>query len=927
MNNHDKQPWARNKILVTLGLLGALTAACGDDTDGEGGNGADGGGGNPADDGGGGNPPIGGGGNPTTGGGGEGGGGGPQAEYCNDQQPGSTRSSPIAISADDSVMVVANRDAGSVTVFSITYNAGTPTLEKTDEIATGDGSEPWAVVIDGCSDRAYVALRNRNQVIRIDNLKNAPEIGETTDVGAEPTGLAISPMNTRVYSANWVEGTVSVLDGASLEVVDTVDLNATLVDTAASLGDALGNIEARPALAHPRAIAMTHDTDGDDGNETLYVTEWYALRTGPDSLGGGPLGGNADESRSGIVYSIDASNNEASAIVIPPVTDTGFNAPVANALGTGSKTTGCFPNQIGAIAVDGDRVYVTSTCASPEGPLGVFTGPTGAASCTSLNAGTACGTAAGVPSACTAGVCQPNPHNVKTSTHPVLTVIDGANVENHMLDGLFVAPAVASARVPLLPTDVAIKDGLVLVSAQGTDAVFVLNQDAGTDVSVNTDVADSDFINVKTGADIRGPVGVATIHGNDAIAFTSNDGTWDVSAINVNTRLVFDGIEEASAVVPTTGEAREIVRGKRFFNTGLGRWSFQGQGWGSCAACHIDGLTDNVTWYFGRGPRQSTSLDGSFATDDPTDQRIFNWTAIFDEIADFEGNTRGTSGGVGAIVNINNEPPQNGDRNTTVAFGLVAGSAQAAADAGVLSDWAEIVEYMQEIRSPRAPVGLVQADVDAGRALFTSVSSGNCVACHSGPKWTYSTVFYEPNAAGNAAVGSANWKTGGGGINNFPVSMLPVDQATFDAGTNTTMIFAGAGGEQAQCALRPVGTFTTNSTTGVGPAAVGLAEIRQDMTTLAQGGGAAGRGFNVPSLLGQQTGAPYFHGGNARTLEELFDGEFFADHHGSDFASGFQPDADQTRQLVAFILSIDEETTTVDIPVKGPNGGDLCFAP
>jgi cytochrome c peroxidase len=31
-----------------------------------------------------------------------------------------------------------------------------------------------------------------------------------------------------------------------------------------------------------------------------------------------------------------------------------------------------------------------------------------------------------------------------------------------------------------------------------------------------------------------------------------------------------------------------------------------------------------------------------------------------------------------------------------------------------------------------------------------------------------------------------------------------------------------------------------------------------------------GKGFSPPSLLGIQTGAPYFHGGNARTLEEVF---------------------------------------------------------
>lgn len=40
---------------------------------------------------------------------------------------------------------------------------------------------------------------------------------------------------------------------------------------------------------------------------------------------------------------------------------------------------------------------------------------------------------------------------------------------------------------------------------------------------------------------------------------------------------------------------------------------------------------------FARGPRQSTSLDGSFSKKDKNDRRILNWTAIVDELSDFEG--------------------------------------------------------------------------------------------------------------------------------------------------------------------------------------------------------------------------------------------------------------------------------------------------
>src|SRR5678816_811354 len=97
-------------------------------------------------------------------------------------------------------------------------------------------------------------------------------------------------------------------------------------------------------------------------------------------------------------------------------------------------------------------------------------------------------------------------------------------------------------------------------------------------------------------------------------------------------------------------------------STGTGRWSLKGQAWGACQTCHSDGLTDNVSWFFARGPRQSTSLDGSFSKKNPHDQRIFNWTAINDEVDDFELNTRGVSGGVGATVKTASTPHVATDR-------------------------------------------------------------------------------------------------------------------------------------------------------------------------------------------------------------------------------------------------------------------------
>jgi hypothetical protein len=84
-------------------------------------------------------------------------------------------------------------------------------------------------------------------------------------------------------------------------------------------------------------------------------------------------------------------------------------------------------------------------------------------------------------------------------------------------------------------------------------------------------------------------------------------------------------------------------------------------------------------------------------------------------------------------------------------------------------------------------------------------------------------------------------------------------------------------------------------------------------------------------LFGLVTGAPYYHGGNARTLEAAFS-SVFAGHHES-LAPNFLTETDLTVRagkidaLVAFLLSIDASTTTVGIPTLGPQGGDFCQAP
>ena len=104
-----------------------------------------------------------------------------------------------------------------------------------------------------------------------------------------------------------------------------------------------------------------------------------------------------------------------------------------------------------------------------------------------------------------------------------------------------------------------------------------------------------------------------------------------------------------SADLPTDALGQSIVRGKIDFFTSRPFWS--DRGWANCGSCHPDGRTDQVTWSFEAGPRQTVSLDGTFSnTDHLGDQRLLNWSPVRDENEDFEQNTRSVSGGRGFIV-------------------------------------------------------------------------------------------------------------------------------------------------------------------------------------------------------------------------------------------------------------------------------------
>jgi hypothetical protein len=603
---------------------------------------------------------------------------------------------------------------------------------------------------------------------------------------------------------------------------------------------------------------------------------------------------------------------------------------------------GCYPNQLHALAIASGRVYVTGVCASPRGPVGpVVPVVTDAGVDAAVDAARA--DAPPVDAPLPALTPDPEGANFRTQHATAVWVLDTANGAEiaarrvalnarfqALYDGRQLPDDAASRRMPLIPVDIAFQPGTTTayVAAYGADALFRVRFNADGSLAEVGLANTPGFVDLADGRAPAGedPIGLTVVGMSSAYAL--NEHTRNVSAVSLLTQTV---LNVAASAAPATGEDARRLVGRRAFVTGTGRWSWRGQAWNSCEACHPDGLSDGVTWFFARGPRQTPGLDAVYARTSPQ-QRLLNWTAVFDEVSDFELNARGNSGGVGAVVHRLDDgaaPPRVTNADRIVFDGTAATPPQVATAApqdglsgsmdsigsssgtdsprAVTDAWDFISRYIRSIRTSPAPSGLDPAQVSAGRALFVA---NNCHGCHGGPLWTVSSRFYAPGAANNTrSTGALMTRTFNLPM-GFPTAVAPPPGAyrlaPFDAAN-----------DQIVCALRNVGTFATGR--GVAATDLNPLEVRANaagssaaMTVTAQGA----NGFNVPSLLGLAAGAPYLHGGAARSVEELLSDTFRA--HRQAFSATFAPTPTELAQLTAFLLSIDGDTVPVALPDRVP---------
>ena len=222
----------------------------------------------------------------------------------------------------------------------------------------------------------------------------------------------------------------------------------------------------------------------------------------------------------------------------------------------------------------------------------------------------------------------------------------------------------------------------------------------------------------------RAPQGVI-VSADGRKLFVNNFMDRTVSVIDIN-RVVNEGALTAPILATMNSVATEklsaqVLRGKQFFydaaDTRLARDAYI-----SCASCHNDGGQDGRVWDLtgmGEGLRNTISLRGRSGA-----QGFQHWSANFDEIQDFEGQIRNLSGGTGLMTDAQfntgtrNQPL--GDRKT-----------------GVSSDLDALAAYVASLttfdQSPYRNNGALTTDAVAGREIFRSL---NCAQCHSGTAFT-----------------------------------------------------------------------------------------------------------------------------------------------------------------------------------------------
>lgn len=702
---------------------------------------------------------------------------------------------------------------------------------RSTNIALNQDEELLYVVNRGSNSVTVFELRGKDA-----GLKKLDEVA----VGQDPICIAVD--DETAFVTNGASGTVSVIeeeddgfavtkeiavgaeprgcaltpDGRFLYVANYTEGTVAVID--ARRGEVVDRVRVG---GNPYAIAIQ--------DRTVFVTQFFARL-----IAGGP-GEGFDDGKEAVVKAFQVgSPGPLTEITLWPLEDSGFTAnrknfckafnPAApnetfcpdvtitdpNDPAIAADPQGVFPNQLKSALACGKSLYLPNIGAQPEPPFGFNI-------------------------------------NVQALVHVVdipsltqradLNVNLNAQIKNETPP---TDPTASLARLfgnDLVAIDADAKcENFFIVSRGGN---YVLKARLGADGKLDIG-APSNVVRFQTG---NIPTGIE-VDSRGRRAYVNNEVNGSVSVLDLRSNSVI-ARDVPSSDPPEPGSFDHARRlGRLVFFTALGvsdnglvgtpvrdivPLQFRGKqsdnAWSSCGSCHDDGLADGVTWIFADGPRQSIPMDGLYSkVNGAHDTRINNWSAARDSVTDFNNNSRAVQGGVGFA----SDPPFSAAAPNPNIYdhGISQGASEAL---DVETTW------VQTIRPLNAPAG-DDAAVAAGATVFAT----NCASCHGGTKWTKSQVIYLANPALDKAFAA-------GGTARDPGLTVLLNQIVQYVDTKVD--------PDPLKFLENVGTFDPASPI----------EIRQN------GQAPLGAlGFNVPSLLGVGSNAPYFHNGAAQDLETVF---------------------------------------------------------
>jgi YVTN family beta-propeller protein len=785
-----------------------------------------------------------------------------------------TRSTTIALTSDETRLVVVNREANSVSIIQVKDRNGNDVANKLAEIAVGQ--EPRCVAVHPTDRVAYVTNGISGTVSVIDLVRRR-EV-QQIQVGTEPRGCALTPDGSLLYVANHTEGTVSIL------VVSSGNPLSVIPDGSVQVG---GN---------PMAIAITDNGGPNRDTTTVFVTQMFA-ELNPD-FHDPVFDGNGearDLGKQGVVQAFPAGNSNPpiTKIVLKPLANSGFSAnrvapnnfcntvppaqsnifcPDPNNLNNPLNTSdpqGVFPNQLLSALIRGDRVYLPNIGAQPEPPEAFNT-------------------------------------NVQALVYSVDVDSEIELPGEHVNLNKQIAVETAAPPPSL---DRTFANDIVAIDSNGAGDTYLIVSRGGNEVlraKLDPATGQLNILNAAgTGVDCRVqtgnlPSGVA-MRQDGTRGYANNEANFSVTSMRVDDGFCLTlQLDISSSTPPAPGTLdHAVLLGKVAFFTALGipdndiigtpirdiiPRNFKGKqskdGWSSCGSCHPDGLADRVTWIFGTGPRQTKPLDGTFNKfTNVSDQGLLNWSAIRGSNTDFNNNSRGVQGGCGFASDIA-APGQ------CFAMGNVTPANLAIYDHGITQGGSEALDA-QTLWIFAAVRALNQPRPNGGVASGAAIFEANCASCHGGAKWTKSEIFHRDNPAA-IAQNMAALDPGVTRLVPAPGVALPANEFFSFTCNNLTIKY-----------LENVGTFDVTNPL----------EIRDNNIAST----AFGRnGFNVPSLLSINYHAPYLHRGQAQTLADVFP------LHGlGPGGSTFPPtttiqtqlNASQRADLLDFLKSIDGTTS------------------